>query len=241
MQSRHGGKLRGRIILQDLPVVIDDPVSSLDANALFSAFGHMRERVKTCGQLFVFTHNFAFFRQLKNWFHKQPRQGSRQPDRRPARFFMLSASLNSERVRSAALGPLDPLLEEFESEYHYLFKRVWRTAHGKGTSGLAEAYSMPNIARRLAESFLAFRYPDKTGDLARRFDAVEYDPAKKTRILRLLHTFSHADAIAEPGHDPTILGETRETLIDLLDMMKSLDPAHVGGLEALVARQSATP
>lgn len=28
MQSRHGDKLRGRIILQDLPVVIDDPVTN---------------------------------------------------------------------------------------------------------------------------------------------------------------------------------------------------------------------
>ena len=30
-------------------VVIDDPVSSLDANALFFAFGYMKERTKECG------------------------------------------------------------------------------------------------------------------------------------------------------------------------------------------------
>src|SRR5690606_40846036 len=50
-------------------VVIDDPVSSLDANALFSAFGYMKERTKEAGQLFIFTHSFAFFRNVKKWFH----------------------------------------------------------------------------------------------------------------------------------------------------------------------------
>ena len=46
-------------------VVIDDPVSSLDANALFSAFGYMKERTKNSYQIFILTHNFMFFRQGK--------------------------------------------------------------------------------------------------------------------------------------------------------------------------------
>ena len=50
-------------------IVLDDPVSSLDANALFLAFGFIRERTKDAGQLFVLTHNFSFFRLIRNWFH----------------------------------------------------------------------------------------------------------------------------------------------------------------------------
>ena len=50
-------------------VVLDDPVSSLDANALFLAFGFIRERTQDSGQLFVLTHNFTFFRNVKNWLH----------------------------------------------------------------------------------------------------------------------------------------------------------------------------
>ena len=42
-------------------VVLDDPVSSLDANALFLAFGFIREHAGHAGQLFVLTHNFSFF------------------------------------------------------------------------------------------------------------------------------------------------------------------------------------
>ncbi len=70
-------------------VVIDDPVSSLDANALFSAFGYMKERTKQAGQLFIFTHSFPFFRLVKNWFHHLPKQRSAQVERRLGRFFLL--------------------------------------------------------------------------------------------------------------------------------------------------------
>lgn len=37
-------------------VVIDDPVSSLDANSSFCAFGFMKSRLKDVGQLFILTH-----------------------------------------------------------------------------------------------------------------------------------------------------------------------------------------
>ena len=38
-------------------IVLDDPVSSLDANALFAAYGFIRERTKNAGQLLVLTHS----------------------------------------------------------------------------------------------------------------------------------------------------------------------------------------
>ena len=53
-------------------IVIDDPISGLDANALSSAFRFMKARIPAPeefdGQLFVLTHNFTFFEQVKNWF-----------------------------------------------------------------------------------------------------------------------------------------------------------------------------
>jgi wobble nucleotide-excising tRNase len=57
-------------------VIVDDPVSSLDSNALFSASAYLKERTKEAGQLFVLTHNFALFREVKHWFHnlRGPRQ-----------------------------------------------------------------------------------------------------------------------------------------------------------------------
>jgi wobble nucleotide-excising tRNase len=186
-------------------VVIDDPVSSLDANALFSAFGYMKERTKQCGQLFIFTHSFPFFRLVKNWFHHLPGQRKANVDRRPARFFMLRAQRDPEGRRASVLGPLDRLLEEHESEYQYLFKRVHDEAHRSDIGSLEHHYGLPNVARRLVEAFLAFRFPDLSGDLGPRLDRVNFDNARKTRVLRLLNTYSHAGAISDPEHDLSLL------------------------------------
>lgn len=54
--------------LQDTIVVIDDPVSSLDASALFTAFGFIKERTEKAKQIIVLTHDFSFFSLVKGWF-----------------------------------------------------------------------------------------------------------------------------------------------------------------------------
>lgn len=220
-------------------VVIDDPVSSLDANALFSAFGYMKERTKQAGQLFILTHNFSFFRLVKNWFHHLPGQRKSNIEKRPGRFFLLRSHRYSDGSRTSHLGPLDPLLQEHESEYQYLFKRVYDEAHRNDVVKLEHHYGLPNIARRLIEAFLAFRFPEMSGDLGPRLDRVVeqygYDAAKKTRILRLLNTYSHAEALLEPEHDLSLLAETQPVLVELLALMKTVDKDHYEGLEKLVA------
>jgi wobble nucleotide-excising tRNase len=215
-------------------VVIDDPVSSLDMNALFCAFGYMKERTKGAGQLFVLTHNFGLFRQVKNWF-KFVNGREKDPTKWDARFFMMDTTFLSGR-RNAAIGALDPLLYEYESEYHYLFKKVYDcTTSGAVGSGLERFYSTPNIARRLLESFLCFRFPALAGELSKQLDQVSgFDTAKKARILRFLHTYSHDGKVAEPEHDLTILSETPQIMTDLLDLIKHEDGKHYKGMVDLV-------
>ncbi|WP_430495595.1 AAA family ATPase [Ralstonia pseudosolanacearum] len=71
-------------------VVVDDPISSLDSNSIYSAFGFMKRRVCDAGQLFVLTHNYTFLRQVRNWFkHANRRKTKSGP---PAHFYMLRAS-----------------------------------------------------------------------------------------------------------------------------------------------------
>ena len=219
-------------------VVIDDPVSSLDDNALFSAFGYMKERTKEAGQLFIFTHNFSFFRLVKNWFHHLPGQRKKQIEDRPGRFFLLRSCRHTDGSRTGELGNLDPLLEEHESEYQYLFKRVYQEAHRDDVVKLEHHYGLPNVARRLLEAFLAFRFPEMSGDLWLRLDRVSFDNAKKTRILRLLNTYSHAGAISDPGHDHSLLAETQPVLREVLELMEAVDKDHYEGLIKMVAPSS---
>lgn len=215
-------------------VVLDDPVSSLDANALYLAFGFIRHRTQDAGQLFVLTHSFPFFRQVRNWFHHQKGQNKKDIDQRPARFYMLDR-VRGCNPRCTTLRALDSLLEQYESEYHYLFACVHRAAHATGETALEQNYGLPNVARRLLEMFLAFRRPQIAGELWQKLKDVTFDEAKKVRITRFVHTHSHGDAVGEPEHDPSLLGEAGAVLVDLLELIKSEDSAHFTAMVGLVS------
>jgi wobble nucleotide-excising tRNase len=214
-------------------VVIDDPVSSLDANSLYSAFGFMKQRTAEAGQLFVLTHNFTFFRLVRNWFYNL-----RGQDKKNWRMYMLN-SIYTGGQRAAIIEVLDPFLHEYESEYHYLFKCVYQEAQRPKGQGLETYYAAPNIARRLLESFLAFRVPDVAGDLFHKLDAIHFDTAKKTRILRFLHTYSHFDQVAEPGHDASVLSEAPAILRDVLELIEVTDKTHYDRMIAKIAPPAA--
>ncbi len=214
-----------RLTLNKCIVVLDDPVSSLDANAMYLAFGFIRERTQNAGQLFVLTHNFTFFSQIKNWFHHLPGQSKKQLDKRPARFYMLERLPRSPH-RCSTICRLPNLLERYESEYHYLFARVHQETESSEPMTLEHCYALPNMARRLLEGFLAFRKPGTSGQLWEKLKDIPFDEAKKHRIIRFLHTYSHADAIQDPGHDLTLLGEAQAVLSDLMELIRTLDPEH---------------
>jgi wobble nucleotide-excising tRNase len=214
-------------------VVIDDPVSSLDANSLYSAFGFMKQKTANSGQFFVLTHNFTLFRQVREWFSHLPNQRKKDLAARPARFYMLSAAF-SDGVRTAKLEPLDPFLYQYESEYHYLFKKIHDVVGNPASQGLESYYMMPNIARRLLEAFLAFRIPDMTGDLYQKLERIQFDSTMKTRILRFLHTYSHSDQVIEPDHDPSILSETPAILKIVLELIRDCDPTHFEAMNRLI-------
>ena len=212
-------------------VVVDDPVSSLDANSLYCAFGFMKARTANAGQLFVLTHNFTLFRQVRNWFHYLNRGKGKDVAKHPAHFYMLSTASDGGH-RSSILGRLDPLLHEFESEYQYLFKRVFDGANRQvAVASLASYYDLPNIARRLLEAFLAFKLPGLPPDkLFKKLEEVKFDDVKKARLLRFLHTYSHSDQISEPEYDLSVLSETPAILKDLLELIRQTDSAHHAGM-----------
>jgi wobble nucleotide-excising tRNase len=210
-------------------VVIDDPVSSLDSNSLYSAFGFMKERTATAKQLIILTHNFTFFRLVRNWFDSV----NRRKKNKLAHFYMLSPVVQNG-CRGAKICALDPFLSDFESEYHYLFKRVYDASRLEQGQGLEQYYGMPNMARRLLEAFLAYRVPHHSGDVYHKLNAVAGDVATKTRVLRFLHMFSHADAIAQPDHDPSVLSETPTVLRDVLAIIRANDKIHHDAMVELV-------
>lgn len=208
-------------------VVIDDPVSSLDSASLYYAFGFMKDRINDAGQVFVLTHNFLFFRQVKDWFkyHNKKNKDS-------AKFYMLEVK-RDEELRNSCLLKLDPLLYDYESEYHYLFSKVYRASNTEDESGLEQYYYLPNIIRRLLEAFLEFKVPGK-GGLYERLGGIDSNAARRERIRRFCETHSHSGVIDAPEQDPVILGEASSIARDVMELFEMNDLKHYKGMLELI-------
>jgi len=215
--------------LQESIVVIDDPISSLDENAIFHAFGFMKECVKNAGQVFILTHSFSFFRQVKNWFSYE----------KSANFYMLKTKDINE-TRNSLLLPLDEMLLCFESEYHYLFKTVLDCSENSFDKHLVDYYHIPNIARKLLEGFLAFHIPSNIG-LKQKLDKINpCNPEEKTQILRFLHTYSHNEYVSiNSNSDLNVLSETPKVLKNLLALIEHCDKKHFDIMKETVAKNIA--
>ena len=205
--------------LKNSVVVIDDPVSSLDSNAIFQAFSFIRESIKEARQIFILTHHFDYFRQVKNWFSH-----CKKTDRA---YFMTVCKIESN-IRKSSIVVIDKLLIDFESEYHFLFSVLYNFSEKKQRA-LEELYPMPNVARKFLESFLAFRVPfgSKVTNIYTRLEHIDFDPKKKERIRSFVETHSHPRY--ESGvqdFDMSILSETPDIIGELLELVKTEDPKH---------------
>lgn len=209
-------------------VVLDDPVSSLDANALFMAAAVVRERTFNVGQLFIFTHNFDFFREMKNWLKhlNSPVYKERRGDgaAKTRNCYMIERVSAGEAPRSR-IQPIDPLLRDYESDYHYLFSYVRRAVEDPNRS-LERNYGMPNAARRLLEAFLTFKRPGRDRFWTKLNSINEIDSETAARVGRFLDTYSHDETIGGPEIDPTHLAESSSVLKDVLRLMRAEDKEH---------------
>ncbi len=208
-------------------VVIDDPISSLDANSSFCAFGFMKSRLSGVGQLFIFTHNHMLLRSVIRWFRHLPgKNGS---------YYMLQCDPGANG-RSTRIAVLDSLLIDYESDYHYLFKRVIEGSEMPGQLPLEAYYQLPNIARRLLESFVAFRVPSSLS-LHAKLDKLPGDPALKARVYQFVQSFSHDDAIGDSGDGALALAEGPAVLKALLQLVRGADADHYDQMaEAITQR-----
>ena len=206
-------------------VVVDDPVSSLDANSIYCAFGFMKSRLKDAGQLFILTHNFTFFRQVNNWLSHVKDNVEGQQRSRASQRYMLSSKI-VDGHRTAEICALDPLLQNYQSEYHFLFKTVLNAASAD-SENMTNFYGMPNVARRLLEGVMSFKRPDKTGSLHQQVEGIKgFDEGKKARVIRFMHTYSHNEIVPEPEHDPSGLAEGPAILKDVLALIEHVDKEH---------------
>lgn len=201
-------------------VVIDDPISSLDSNSLFQAFAFLKESVQDAKQIFVLTHNFEFMRLVRNWFFNvKPKKISGAPQ---VAIYMVKNQIDGGS-RCAYLAPLDRLLVDYHSEYHYFFSLLLKF---KEDASLETIYLFPNIGRKVLETFLAFKIPSNE-NMDEKMSRLNFADVEKSAILRFVNEYSHSnqtDGILE--FDLSLTNGGQQAVANLLALIEHVDPIH---------------
>ena len=173
---------------ENLVLIVDDPISSLDTAARTHAFSLLTRMTKKCAQVIVLTHNTSFMNMVKREFQNlQKRHATREV------IALLSLDCRSSNVgdeRVTSLVPMHDLLVKHDSEYHYLFSMVQETVRLQATDKL---FLLPNATRKLLEMFATFCSPGQpnfTGALMDHHDMVK-DELDIRALERLIQIESH--------------------------------------------------
>lgn len=212
-------------------VLIDDPVSSLDKQAIFQIFSIVVSEIKKnpSRQYFLLTHNLDFLGHLKEVFSKQIGKGN-------VRLMSLSATNDG-----CVIGDMDSLLKNHRSDYYYVFSILYGF---KDACSLEDSYLVVNLLRRWLETFLEFKF-STSGDLQSTLESA-YSEAKKVTekwdtpfgadhlaMYRFINHGSHGFPDTE-STDESILTNANTRIEEALQLVKILDPMHYKKLEGLV-------
>lgn len=219
--------------IQETIVVVDDPVSSFDSNNLFSSYSYLKLNCNEAKQLFVLTHNFNYFRLVRDWFEakNKKQKGKHQKDSsKPlsiCNIYKLETKLNGSSKRVSEIVDADATLLNYSSEYHYQFDKVIQ--YSKDASiDLDKAYLSANAARKTTETFLKFKYPKKVNDFRELFSkAIKTTKLadKEEYIFKFINKYSHAQDFDNDSSDNQ-LDEGVNVAADILEMIKELDETH---------------
>jgi wobble nucleotide-excising tRNase len=211
--------------IKDTIVVVDDPISSFDSNHLFHAYSFMKVNCEKAKQLFVLTHNFTFFKLVRDWISRK----NKRDNQNVANFYVVKAS--NEVPRTSTYSDAEPALTLYNSEYHYIFSRL----HSLKNQQMLETddhFLAANLSRKLLESFLSFKFPKNRGNFANLFNMAVSESQNpedegKEKIRKFINGYSHNDLI-ETNEDfvENLIGEGVSVISDIFDWINELDEKH---------------
>ena len=148
-------------------VVIDDPTSSLDREAVFATHQWLNDTLRDFGQFVVLTHDFnllrLFIKSQKNQWDRAStkiRGGDAEEKRFPRAAFLEMYASAESGSRTTQVAALPEMLRNNVSEYAYLFSMVMKGV--ADPSDTERLFLLPNAARRVLEVFCSYKAPHRT-------------------------------------------------------------------------------
>lgn len=170
------------------PIIwIDDPISSLDSNHIFSIYSLIAAKIATTNsyeQLFISTHNLNFLGYLKRLtgkYHKKDNDKQKQ-------YLCVN-----RRFEESSISLMPNYLKEHITEFNYLFREIYVCSKIKvvDNNNFQSFYNFGNNARKFLEIFLFYKYPDETEE---RMKMEKFFGKDKVPVLlseRINNEYSH--------------------------------------------------
>lgn len=217
--------------MEDTIVVVDDPVSSFDSNHLFHAYSFLRSNCEKAKQLFVLTHNFTYFKLIRDWFDGVNRNRRRKSPSKAPNAFFYSIEASTSIPRRSIIKDADDSLINYNSEYHYIFSRLYEYKDNP-TLSRDDSFLTANLARKLLESFFSFKFPKHRSDISQLMNCglsgcQVTDEVTKEKIYRFINKYSHSIVI-EVNEDSSenLVGESTNVIDDIFTWLQEVDEVH---------------
>lgn len=198
----------------DQIIILDDPISSFDSNHLFNASSLIKKATEKSKQLFVLTHNFWFFKQVRDWMIRKNKKDT--------------VASNVYLIKQGAITDASGSLTRFHSEYQHVFNTVL-SFQDMDNIDEALCFTVANSIRRLLEAFTSFKCPDDSGfSGALQLGEKKGLPSeKKERIFYFTHKYSHLDRIESLDNTvEPLMDEGKNVVHDVLWLIKKVDEDH---------------
>lgn len=180
-------------------VVIDDPSSSLDREALFATHQWLFDTLEKFGQYIVLTHDFGLLRLFilsykgkwgKSMKAVRGQDGAELLFPRVAFLEIFASTIKGKRT--SKVGVLPQVLVKNTSEYTYLFSMVM--AGVLDSENHDRLFLLPNAARRVLEIFASYKAPHRT-DFAQQLEVlVQAQPGEPYRdVFTFCNKHSHGE------------------------------------------------
>lgn len=213
-------------------VVVDDPSSSLDREALFATHQWLVDTLKGFGQFIVLTHDFGLLRlflksQGSGWGNSQNKikKGDADERRFPTVSFLEMYAATSGGARETRVAALPSMLRTHTSEYAYLFSKVMDGV-SDGTDH-DRLFLLPNAARRVLEVFTSYKVPH-LGTFDQRLDGLMSTEDGNANPYRDVYDFCNRYSHGEGNESVEVLdaravhGQIRRCM----EFLKGVDEEH---------------
>lgn len=209
----------GEAPLEETIVVLDDPISSLDANHIYSVYSLIENRLASARQLIVLTHNSSFFGITKDWMRGKTES-----------YYMVQREQDAAGEWSASLVSLPAMLKKFKSDYQYNFYCLMKLDEDPAPR-FEHLAGVPNMIRRLLEAYLGFVIPEKSpwGD-----KLVRIVPSKEAcgKIKKFVDENSHSHSLTQATEIPDYVAHCKVIVREVLGAIEAHNPEHVASLKA---------